>query len=181
MNAPDLAARARRIRLLTLDVDGVMTDGRIYVDDHGREFKAFSALDGQGIKMLQTAGVEVALISGSNAATVRHRAQHLGVTHVILGAEHKLAPWEKLRATLDLPAEACAHAGDDLPDVPLLARSGLAITVPAAPASVRRHAHYVTTREGGAGAVREVAELILAAQGRLADAESPHAAPAGGP
>jgi 3-deoxy-D-manno-octulosonate 8-phosphate phosphatase (KDO 8-P phosphatase) len=171
-----LEARARRIRLVTLDVDGVLTDGRIYVDDHGREFKAYSALDGQGVKMLQRAGIEVAWITGSNAPSVRHRAQHLGVTHVLLGAEHKRAPWERLCAQLAVPAEACAHVGDDLPDVPLLAACGLAVAVPAAPASVRRHAHYVTSLAGGFGAVREVAELILAAQGLLADAEAPHAA-----
>ncbi len=177
----DVIERARRIRLLTLDVDGVLTDGRIYVDDHGHEFKAYSALDGQGMKMLQRAGIEVAWITGSNAPSVRHRAQHLGVTHVLLGAEHKRGPWERLRALLDLGADACAHVGDDLPDVPLLAACGLAVTVPHAPASVRRHAHYVTRRPGGGGAVREVAELILDAQGRLADAEAAHASPPGGP
>jgi 3-deoxy-D-manno-octulosonate 8-phosphate phosphatase (KDO 8-P phosphatase) len=173
-----LRARAARIRLLTLDVDGVLTDGRIYVDDRGREFKAYSALDGQGMKMLQRAGIEVAWITGSNAPSVRHRAQHLGVAHVMLGAEHKLAPWERLRTQLGVPAEACAHVGDDLPDVPLLVASGLAVAVPAAPESVRRHAHYVTVQAGGRGAVREVAELILAAQGRLAEVEASHAAAA---
>jgi 3-deoxy-D-manno-octulosonate 8-phosphate phosphatase (KDO 8-P phosphatase) len=177
----DVAQRARRIRLLTLDVDGVLTDGRIYVDDNGHEFKAYSALDGQGIKMLQHAGIEVAWITGSNAPSVKHRALHLGVTHVMLGATHKIAPWEGLRASLGLPVEACAHVGDDVPDVPLLAACGLAVSVPHAPHSVRRHAHYVTRREGGAGAVREVAELILAAQDRLADAESAHTSPPGGP
>lgn len=99
----------------------------------------------------------------------------------MLGAERKIAPWERLRAELGVAAEACAHVGDDLPDVPLLAACGLAITVPHAPDSVKRHAHYVTRREGGAGAVREVAELILAAQQRLAAAEAPHEAPPGGP
>src|SRR5512134_1585517 len=162
----DVAERAKAIRLITLDVDGVLTDGRIYVDDRGHEFKAYSALDGQGMKMLQHAGIEVAWISGSNAPSVRHRAQHLGIAHVMLGAERKIAPWERLRAELGVAAEACAHVGDDLPDVPLLAACGLAITVPHAPDSVKRHAHYVTRREGGAGAVREVAELILAAQQR---------------
>lgn len=177
----DLAARARRIRLLTLDVDGVLTDGRIYVDDQGREFKAYSALDGQGIKMLQSAGIEVAWITGSDAPSVAHRARHLGVVHLLAGASHKVAPWEQLRARLGFPADACAHMGDDLPDVPLLAACGLAVSVPHAPDSVRRHAHYVTRRDGGAGAVREVVELILAAQERLAAAEAPHTAPPGGP
>ena len=177
----DIDLRARRIRLLTLDVDGVLTDGRIYVDDGGREFKAYSALDGQGIKMLQHAGIEVGWITGSQAPSVRHRAQHLGVMHVVLGAAHKMAPWERLRASLGIPAEACAHVGDDVPDVPLLAACGLAVTVPHATDSVRRHAHYVTRRDGGAGAVREVVELILRAQDRLAAAEASHTSPAGGP
>ena len=178
---PDVSRRARRIRLLTLDVDGVLTDGRIYVGDDGREFKAYSALDGQGIKMLQRAGIEVAWITGSNAPSVTHRALHLGVAHVMLGAAHKVAPWEDLRASLGVPAEACAHVGDDVPDVPLLAACGLAVAVPHAPDSVRRHAHYVTRREGGAGAVREVAELILSAQDLLAAAEAAHVSPPGGP
>jgi len=176
-----ITKRARAIRLLTLDVDGVLTDGRIYVDDEGREFKAYSALDGQGIKMLQRAGIEVAWITGSDAPSVRHRARHLGVAHLAMGAAHKVEAWERLRATLGVPAQACAHMGDDLPDVPLLAASGFAISVPHAPPSVRKHAHYVTHRDGGLGAVREVAELVLAAQDRLAEAESAHTSPPGGP
>lgn len=177
----DVVERARRIRLLTLDVDGVLTDGRIYVDDHGREFKAYCALDGQGLKMLQRAGIEVAWITGSNAPSVRHRAQHVGIAHLVMGAEHKRPPWETLRAALGVAADECAHAGDDLPDVPLLAASGLAFSVPGAPASVRRHAHWVTRTPGGMGAVREIAEILLAAQGRLAAAEAAHDAPPGGP
>ncbi|HVE50447.1 MAG TPA: HAD-IIIA family hydrolase [Casimicrobiaceae bacterium] len=181
MSREDVESRARRIRLVTLDVDGVLTDGRIYVDDHGREMKAFSALDGQGIKMLQDAGIAVAWITGSIAPVVAHRARHLGIAHVISGAADKRTPWNDLRARLQVPAEACAHVGDDLPDVPLLAACGLAVTVPHATEGVRRHAHYVTSREGGAGAVREVAELILAAQDLLDAAEAPHVGPAGGP
>ena len=181
MNDEEFTKRAREVRLITLDVDGVLTDGRIYVDDDGREHKAFSALDGQGIKMLQDAGIVVAWITGSIAPAVVHRAKRLAVEHVLLGASNKRIPWEKLRASLDMPADACAHAGDDLPDVPLFAACGLAVTVPHATESVRRHAHYVTRREGGAGAVREVAELILSARGVLADVEAPHLGPSGGP
>ncbi|HVF65408.1 MAG TPA: HAD family hydrolase [Casimicrobiaceae bacterium] len=177
----NVTSRARAIRLVTLDVDGVLTDGRIYVDDDGREFKAYSALDGQGIKMLQSAGVIVAWITGSDAPSVRHRARHLGVEHLVTGASHKVAAWEALRASLDMPAQCCAHVGDDLPDVPLLAACGLAVTMPHAPDAVRKHAHYVTRREGGAGAVREVAELVLRAQDRLEAAEAIHTAPRGGP
>ncbi len=163
----DMAA-ARGIRLLTCDVDGVLTDGRIYVDDTGRETKAFNALDGVGLKLLMRTGITIAWITGSNAAVVRHRARALGIDRVIQGAEDKLTPWEALRGELDLPPAVCAHIGDDLPDVPVFARCGFAVTVPHAPASVRAHAHFVTAREGGMGAVRELCELILAAQGSSA-------------
>jgi 3-deoxy-D-manno-octulosonate 8-phosphate phosphatase (KDO 8-P phosphatase) len=161
----DTLARARRVRFLSCDVDGVLTDGRIYVDDLGHEAKAFSAMDGVGLNLLARAGIEVAWITGSAAPAVSHRAQMLKVAHVILDASDKLAAWEALRARLGVASEACAHIGDDLPDVPVFHACGFAVTVPHAPASVREHAHYVTAREGGAGAVRELAELILAAQG----------------
>jgi 3-deoxy-D-manno-octulosonate 8-phosphate phosphatase (KDO 8-P phosphatase) len=165
--ASELTRRARGIRLLTCDVDGVLTDGRIYVTDDGRELKAFHALDGVGLKLLMRSGVAIAWITGSFAAAVMHRARGLGVARVIQGAEDKLAPWEALRADLGLTAEACAHIGDDLPDVPVFARCGLAVTVPHAPAAVRAHAHHVTARDGGSGAVREICDLILAAQGAI--------------
>jgi 3-deoxy-D-manno-octulosonate 8-phosphate phosphatase (KDO 8-P phosphatase) len=158
------ALRAKGIRLLTCDVDGVLTDGRIYMDDSGHETKAFNALDGVGLKLLMRAGIAIAWITGSNAPVVKHRARALGVERVIQGAEDKLTPWEALRGELELPASACAHIGDDLPDVPVFARCGFAVSVPNAPASVRAHAHFVTAREGGTGAVRELCELILAAQ-----------------
>jgi 3-deoxy-D-manno-octulosonate 8-phosphate phosphatase (KDO 8-P phosphatase) len=165
-----LTRRAASIRLLTLDVDGVLTDGRIYVDDQGREFKAFNALDGTGIKLLQRAGIVVAWITGSRAPAVSHRAAQLGVARVVLGAEDKLVPWEALRSELGLAHAACAHVGDDLPDLPVLAACGLAITVPHAPAVVKSRAHHVTERDGGLGAVRETADLILAAQGAVVGA-----------
>ena len=167
----DLFARARRVRFLSCDVDGVLTDGRIYVDDHGREFKAFSALDGVALNLLARAGIVVAWITGSAAAAVTHRAQQLRIPHVVLDAHDKLTPWERLRGELGLAVEQCAHIGDDLPDIPVLAACGLAATVPHAPAAVRAHAHYVTTRDGGSGAVRELADLILEAQGRSGPAQ----------
>jgi 3-deoxy-D-manno-octulosonate 8-phosphate phosphatase (KDO 8-P phosphatase) len=167
--SPEVVARARRVRLLSCDVDGVLTDGRIYVDDHGHEFKAFSALDGVGINLLARAGIVVAWITGSAAPAVSHRAQQLRIPHVVLDAHDKLTPWERLRGELELAADECAHIGDDLPDIPLLAACGLAVTVPHAPVAVRARAHYVTSREGGHGAVRELADLILAAQGYGSD------------
>ena len=169
----DAMVRARHVRLLTCDVDGVLTDGRIYVDDHGHETKAYSALDGVGIGLLQRAGITVAWITGSSAPAVTHRARRCNVIHVVLGAEEKLAPWQALRTQLGLAAEDCAHIGDDLPDLAIFHACGFAVTVPHAPAAVREHAHYVTARDGGAGAVRELADLILAAQGRHLDHSVP--------
>jgi len=173
---PDtIEARARNVRLLTCDVDGVLTDGRIYVDDDGRETKAFSALDGVGLALLADAGIAVAWITGSNAPAVTHRAKRLNVRHVILDAHEKTAPWRSLITTLKLAPEQCAHIGDDLPDLGIMALCGFAVTVPHAPAAVRAGAHYVTRRDGGSGAVRELAELILAAQGRLPEAAAQRA------
>jgi 3-deoxy-D-manno-octulosonate 8-phosphate phosphatase (KDO 8-P phosphatase) len=169
----DALTRARRIRLLTCDVDGVLTDGRIYVDDHGHETKAFSALDGAGIALLLRAGITVAWITGSVAPAVTHRARRLNVVHVVLGAAEKFAPWDKLRAELQLAPAACAHIGDDLADVAIFNACGFAVTVPHAPPLVRERAHFVTARDGGAGAVREIADLILAAQGVSPDLSSP--------
>ncbi len=164
MTTNDIAARASAIRLLTCDVDGVLTDGRIYIGDDGREMKAFSALDGVGIRMLAAAGVMIAWITGSNAPAVALRARSLGVTMLVQGAEDKLGPWERLRTDLELAPNACAHIGDDLPDLPVLERCGLALTVPHAPAALLARAHYVTRRDGGNGAVREACELILGAK-----------------
>ena len=165
----DFTARARRIRFLCCDVDGVLTDGRIYIDDRGHEFKAFSALDGVAMHRLAAAGIVVAWITGSAAPAVAHRARQLRVPHLVQDAQDKIVAWERLRGELRLPPEACAHIGDDLPDIPLLAACGLAVSVPGAPDFVRGHAHYVTKREGGHGAVRELADLLLAAQGYDAD------------
>ncbi|HSC23876.1 MAG TPA: HAD family hydrolase [Casimicrobiaceae bacterium] len=160
-------ARARRVRLLSCDVDGVLTDGRIYVDDDGREIKAYSSLDGFAMKMLQRSGIVVAWITGSRAPAVVHRATSLGITHVIQNAEDKHDAWQALRGALSVAPEECAHIGDDLPDLPVILRCGLGATVPHAPELLRRRAHYVTRAEGGRGAVREIAELLLAARGAL--------------
>ncbi len=163
----DLRPRLQALRLLTCDVDGVLTDGRIHVDDDGRESKAFFAPDGTGIGMLQRAGIAVAFISGSPSRSIAHRAERLGVAHVLLGSEDKLPRWQALIAELGLAPAACAHIGDDLPDLPVLRACGFAATVAHAPEALRRHAHYIAARAPGQGAVREICELILAAQGKL--------------
>ena len=173
---PELEQRLQAVRLLTCDVDGVLTDGRVYFDDDGRESKAFFAPDGTGLVMLMRAGVNVAWITGSSAPAVAHRARRLGVVHVIQGSDDKLPRWQALIAQLGVPPAACAHFGDDLPDLPVMRASGVAVTVPHAPAALHRHAHYVTAREPGAGAVREVCELILEAQGHLAAAHARYGA-----
>jgi len=169
MAAVDLTARARRVRLLSCDVDGVLTDGRIYVAEDGRETKAYSSLDGLGMKWLERSGVTVAWITGSNAPAVAKRAAMLGISRVFQGLENKLDAWERLRVELGFEPEECAHIGDDMPDLPVIVRCGLGATVPHAPEPLKRRAHYVTRADGGAGAVRELSELILAAQDKLDD------------
>jgi 3-deoxy-D-manno-octulosonate 8-phosphate phosphatase (KDO 8-P phosphatase) len=164
---PEFTGQLAAIRLLTCDVDGVLTDGSIYVDDEGRESKAFSAADGIGLAMLRQQGIAVAWITGSSAPNVAHRAQRLGVTHLLQGNNDKLPGWRRLIATLDIPPAACAHIGDDLPDIALFRACGTAFTVPHAPEYLRTKAHYTTRASAGRGAVREVCELILAARGAL--------------
>lgn len=176
--SPATTARLCAIRLLTLDVDGVLTDGRIVVDDDGRESKAFYAPDGIGIDLLQHAGVIVALITGSSAAAVAHRARHLKIAHVLQGSNDKLPGWHDLIARLGVAASACAHMGDDLPDLPLMRACGAAFSVGHAPQIVREAALHVARRPAGLGAVREVCELILEAQGTLAQSLARYATPA---
>lgn len=159
--------KARKIRVVIFDVDGVFTDGSLYLTDGGEEIKAFNSRDGHGIKMLKTTGVKVALITGRESRCVNLKATDLGITTVYQGAKNKLPAFEALLRELELDASCCAYAGDDLIDVPVMLRCGLAITVPAAPAFVKKHADYVTRMEGGHGAVREICEMIMDAQDTL--------------
>jgi len=161
----DALERARRIKLVVFDVDGVMTDGSLYLCDDGQEFKAFNVQDGLGMKLLKASGVELGIITGRTSNVVVKRAQNTGVEHYFQGVENKLEAFNKLAADLGLTYEQCAFMGDDFIDLPPMRRAGLAVTVPAAPALVKQHAHYVTQREGGRGAVRELVELIMQAQG----------------
>lgn len=164
---PELRERARGVRLLVLDVDGVLTDGRLYYGDDGVEVKAFHIHDGLGLRMLMASGVQVAIITGRSSRAVELRAANLGIAHVQQQVGDKLAAFEQLLSRLGLSTASAAAMGDDLPDLPVLHRCRFAACVPEAPAVVRRYAHYVTHRPGGAGAVREVCELLLAAQGTL--------------
>jgi 3-deoxy-D-manno-octulosonate 8-phosphate phosphatase (KDO 8-P phosphatase) len=160
-------ARAAAVRLLVLDVDGVLTDGRLYYADDGIELKAFDIQDGLGLRMLAATGVEIAVITGRRSRALEQRVENLGIRHTFQNAADKLTAFESLLRDLSLNANAAAAIGDDLPDLPILRRCELAASVPEAPALVQEHVHYVTRRSGGRGAVRELCELIMRAQGTL--------------
>ncbi len=159
-----ITARAADIRLLVLDVDGVLTDGRLYFSARGEEMKCFHVRDGAGIVQLLRAGVQVAVISGRNSPAVERRMSELGVTYVRQGISDKLAALTELLAVLNLELNTTACMGDDSADVPILQVARLAIAVPDAHASAKACAHFVTQTSGGLGAVREVCDLILAAR-----------------
>ncbi len=161
----DAIERARAIKLVAFDVDGIMTDGSLYLTDDGHEIKAFNSLDGHGLKMLKSTGVELAIITGRTSQLVIHRARNLGITHLHQGAHDKLTVYRQLLQDLNLSEAQTAYMGDDVVDLPVMRRSGLAITVPAAPDLLKAHSHYLTRREGGRGAVREACEFIMRAQG----------------
>ncbi len=161
----EVRTRIEKIRLLGLDVDGVMTDGRLYYHDDGTESKAFDVRDGHGIKMLQKVGVEVFLISGRNSPMVEKRAEDLGISEVTQGVRDKVPVLERIVSQKGLTLDQIAFVGDDLVDLPVMQRVGLAITVADASEHLFDKAHYVTLAPGGRGAVREVVELILGVQG----------------
>ena len=162
-----MTSRAKLIRLMAFDVDGVMTDGGLYFSDSGEEFKRFNSQDGHGLKMLRASGVEIALITGRTSRCVAARAQNLGIGYVYQGVENKLEAMVDLLNKLKLPRDAAAYMGDDVVDLTVMSHVGMAITVPDAPLQVRERSHYVTQRNGGYGAVREACEMIMSAQGTL--------------
>jgi 3-deoxy-D-manno-octulosonate 8-phosphate phosphatase (KDO 8-P phosphatase) len=161
------AARAARVRLMVFDVDGIMTDGRLYFDDAGREFKSFHTLDGLGMQLLRDSGVQVALLTARKSDLVARRAAELGITLVRQGAAQKLAGFTELLSACGQETSDAGFMGDDLPDLPVLVRAGFAASVPGAPEAVRSRAHYVSVAAGGNGAVREVCEFIMRSQGTL--------------
>ncbi len=158
--------RARVIRLLILDVDGVLTDGRLYFGPTGEALKVFYVRDGHGIKMAQKAGLEVAIVSGRRSDAAYHRARELGVNRFYEGVRDKLAVLEELLAALRLSPVQVAAVGDELVDLPLMARVGLGVAVADAVPEVKAAVHWITPSPGGRGAVREVCDLLLKAQGR---------------
>jgi 3-deoxy-D-manno-octulosonate 8-phosphate phosphatase (KDO 8-P phosphatase) len=151
------------LRLVGFDVDGVFTDGRFFLSDDGVETKAFFTQDGFGIRQLLKAGVEVAIISGRPSAATEHRMAELGVRHVILACSDKSAAFDRLASDLGISAAEAAFVGDDIPDLPLMAKVGYSIAVANAVPAVRHYCDYTTAAAGGQGAVREVCELVLAA------------------
>ena len=165
-SSADALERARAVRLAVFDVDGVMTDGTLYIGAQGEALKAFNILDGHGVKMLQSEGIATAIISGRSSEATARRAAELSIAHLVQGSSDKLAAFEKLRASLGVDASACAFMGDDLPDLPVMRACGFAVSVPNGCEEVRAAAHYVTRAAGGRGAVREFCELVLRAQGR---------------
>lgn len=162
---PLLIERAARIRLLALDVDGVLTDGRLHYDSAGKETKSFSTRDGLGMRLLSLQGVELALITARSSGIVSQRAAELGIEHLYQGSVNKLEAFHELLSATGLDAEQVCYAGDDWLDIPVLDRAGLAVTVADGDPVVKKRVHYVTQRPGGHGAVREICDLILAAQG----------------
>lgn len=166
----DIIAKAARVRLACFDVDGVMTDGGLYYSDLGHEAKRFHVMDGLGLKMLLASGIEVAVITARDTPAVEKRMRDLGIRHVFAGVPDKRSCMLELAAQLGLGREEVAHVGDDFPDLGLLGAVGFAIAVANAHPVIAAIAHWRTAKAGGEGAVREVCECLLAAQGKFGEA-----------
>jgi len=169
MNSSEVQQRAARIKMLLMDCDGVLTDGRIWIFENGEEQKGFHTRDGLGIDLWHRAGLKSGIISGRNSTAVDRRARGLGMTFVRQGCEDKLGAFSETLTHAGVAKDEVAFVGDDLNDIPLMLQSGLAVAVADAAAETREHAHYITSAVGGYGAIREVIELILKAQGRWED------------
>ena len=163
----DILQKAAQIELVIFDVDGVLTDGGLFFGDDGQEYKAFHSRDGHGMKMLRRSGVEIAIITGRTSKVVEHRMANLGIEHVYQGKAEKLPAFEELIERLGVSAEQVAYVGDDVVDLPVMLRVGLAVAVADAHPLVLQHAHWHTPHGGGTGAARDVCELIMEARGTL--------------
>ena len=163
--------KAEKVQLLICDVDGVMSDGLIYMGNNGEELKAFNVRDGYGIRCLLTSGIEVAIITGRQSKLLEDRAKTLGITYLYQGQHNKLLAYQQLLDTLNLKPEQTAYIGDDLIDLPVMEKVGLSVAVTDAHPLLTPRADYVTHILGGRGAVRELCDLILLAQGRLEEAK----------
>jgi len=166
MNDKNWIERAREVRLLVLDVDGVLTDGRLHLTEDGEEHKIFHSRDGHGIKLIQELGVDVAIITGRSSSAVTRRANNLGIQHVVLGATDKGQAIEELSQLVDIPLEQMAAMGDDVLDLPMLNRAGLSATVSDAPMIIRSRVDWVSPLPGGAGAVRALTDMLIDIRGQ---------------
>jgi len=163
----DILEKAATIKLVIFDIDGVLTDGSLFIGDDGQEYKAFNSKDGHGMRMLQDAGVEIAVITGRVSKVVEHRVNDLGIKHVYQGKREKLPAFEELLQKVKLTPEQVAYVGDDVVDLPVMTKVGLAICVQDGHPFVKKHAHWITEHGGGRGAGRDVCEMILQARGVL--------------
>jgi len=163
----DILEKASHIKLAIFDVDGVLTDGTLFIGDDGQEYKSFNSKDGLGMKLLQASGVEIAIITARSSKVVEHRMHSLDITHVYQGCLDKLEAFQSLSEKLGLGAEQVAYVGDDVIDLPVMRRVGLAIAVQDAHPLAKQHAHWQTPNKGGRGAARDVCEMIMEAQGTL--------------
>lgn len=170
----ELMARAKQVKLLLFDVDGVLTDGRLYIDNRGEEYKAFNSRDGHGLKMLQRNGVDVGIITGRRSEIVSHRTRELGIRHVRQGCADKLPVYEELVRELKLDHAQVGFVGDDIVDLPIMLRVGLAICPQDGHFLVKRHSHWVAPSDGGRGCARDSCELLMLAHGTFADEMARH-------
>ncbi len=178
--APAVIERVRQVRLMAFDVDGVLTDGRLWYSPQGEQLKSFHVLDGHGLKLLLDSGITVALVTGRDGAVISRRAAELGIGHVLHDVRDKATALQTLAQEAGCNLSQVGYMGDDIIDMPAMQRAGFAASVPNAPAYVIQAAHWVSPSPGGAGAVRDCCDLILAAQGKLAAFFSPNALRPGG-
>ena len=163
----DILEKAKNIKVVIFDVDGVLTDGSLFIGDDGQEYKAFNSRDGHGMKMLQKTGVEIAIITGRTSEVVKHRIKDLGIKIVYQGQHDKTLAFNDLLNSRQLSPAECAYVGDDVVDLPVMSQVGLAIAVQDAHPMVKKHAHWLTPSAGGRGAGRDVCEMIMEARGSL--------------
>jgi len=166
----ELLEKAKKIKCLICDVDGVLSDGLLYIDNHGNELKTFHVQDGMGLKLLMAIGIEVAVITTARNAVVDHRMQQLGVTHYYKGQVDKREAYQQLKKTLGFADNEFAYIGDDLPDLPIIQQVGLGVAVANAVSQVKEYADWQTEQPGGRGGVRELCDLILTAQNKVDEA-----------
>ena len=165
----DILTKAKKIKLVIFDVDGVLTDGSLFFGDDGQEYKSFYARDGLGMKLLQRTGVEIGIITARSSKVVLHRMENLGIKHVYQGSLDKASAFDEMLSKLNIKAEDTAYAGDDIIDLAVMQQVGLAVAVQDAHAHIKQHAHWITPHNGGRGAARDLCELIMEAQGTLTE------------